>query len=397
MAVQQQAVDLLVVGGGMVGLATAIAAAQVGFRVEVLEKNDWPTECPASPQARVSALTRASENFLRTLGVWELIPPSRRGAYRHMRVWQDTPALNIAFSARDLAEPNLGHIVENEVLRWALCQVAKEVGVRLRSRQHIEGIVNDVDRVLVKDADGGEIAAKVLVATDGGNSRVRQALGIITEQKPYHQTAFVALVEAEKGFGRCAWQRFLPTGPLAFLPLTGESGAARRGALASIVWTVDDDEAAQRSTWQPEDWCAALESASQNEFGKLCLRSRVSAFPLVSRHAVRYREGRVVLAGDAAHTIHPLAGQGVNLGFSDAESLVRWLAKGLQNGHGDICRYLQAYESERRGVNQKTRQAMTAIGRLFKMPSFVLEPGLVMLQRMPFARRSMARMALYGE
>lgn len=384
--------DVAVIGGGMVGAALACALAQHGFSTLLLEAREpqlsWD---PEGHDLRVSAITRASQQMLHNLGVWQAMCDDRVTAYQHMHVWDRAGLGEIHFDAADLAEPDLGHIVENRVIVRALWQALDGSGVTVLAPVRLRKLVTGDDGATLSMADGSVLRAGLVVGADGARSQVREMAGIQSRSEPYDQHAVVATVHAEQGNRSTAWQRFMRDGPLALLPLERE--------LFSIVWSTLPNEAERLCALPEEEFNALLTAASESRLGQLRVQGGRAAFPLRLQHAERYVLPGLALVGDAAHVIHPLAGQGVNLGFLDAGALVDALVNGRERGRptGALAS-LRVYERSRRGHNTATQLAMDGFKHLFSNDSGVLSLvrnlGLGAAGRLGPLRRLFERVAL---
>jgi 2-octaprenylphenol hydroxylase len=297
-------------------LQVATRDARRPLRVAVLELNRPAASAAEAPlDARVSALSRASERILAAVGAWSLIPPSRMQPYERMRVWHESvqprSADVLEFDAAYVGEPNLGYIVENRLVQTAALMAFESAGGEViagelsRLRPH--------DHHMELETSAGTFASRLLVGADGARSSVRELIGLTAETASYRQTAIVANVRTELPHERTAWQRFLRTGTIAFLPLAD--------GCSSIVWSVDDDAAAPLLAMSPGDFEQELLRQSDSVLGALKLRTDRLSFPLHKLTAHRFTAHRCALIGDAAHVVHPLAGQGVNLGLLDAAAL----------------------------------------------------------------------------
>jgi 2-polyprenylphenol 6-hydroxylase len=352
--------DVVVVGGGMVGAAFAAALSGHGLSIAVVESRAparaWPS---GEIDPRVSALNRASQHFLERLEVWGRIQELGMSAYREMHVWDALGGGHVHFDSQRLGERDLGHIVENRVVQLALWEPLENADdIQLLCPTGIVDLETDAAGTRLILTDGRSITARLLVGADGRDSLVRTLAGIETEGWDYGQRAIVAHVRPAEWHRETAWQRFLPTGPLALLPLAD--------GRCSIVWSADDARAAELMALDDAAFSAALSEASELQLGPLTLDGPRAAIPLRLQHAKTYVRPGLALIGDAAHAIHPLAGQGVNLGFMDAAELAAALEIGLAHGR-DIAGLwtLRRYERARRGDNQFMLQAMDVFKRLF--------------------------------
>ena len=314
---------------------------------------------------RVSAVSRASQHILEAFGAWRLIGSEHLSAYTDMIVWdargRPRGAGSIQFSASEVGEPNLGYIVENRRLQWAIYEAATfRSGVTVL-RAELSGLDLTGDIAMVTLADGRRLAASLLVGADGAASVSRKLAGIETAGWDYAQRAFVTHASTEYPHAHTAWQRFLPTGPIAFLPLTD--------GRSSIVWTTQPEHA-QRLVDGPVDSVGVeLTEASDRVLGHVAVAGPRAAFPLRLTHARDYCKARFALIGDAAHAVHPLAGQGVNLGLLDAAALVQTLAEervqsGNDHSYAEL-RTLRRYERWRKSENTIALGLIDGLNRLF--------------------------------
>ncbi len=351
-------VDVAVVGGGLVGVSVASALAMAGLAVVVVEAR------PASPapegafENRVSAISRASEQMLRRLGAWQQLRADRVGTFRSMRVWDRAGVGEVHFDSAEIGEPALGHIVENAALQHALERAAAALPGLTWLRPLALRSLELNDRGVVLDLGESRVEAALVVGADGTRSRVRELAGIACTQSDYDHHAVVATVQTELGHGECAWQRFLPGGPLAFLPLPG--------LYSSIVWSTAPAHAARLVDMGDDEFLAHITRAFESRLGAVTWSSARASFALHRLHATDYVAERVALVGDAAHTIHPLAGQGVNLGFYDAQALSQVISQARHAGR-DFWRraVLRRYARRRRGHNALMQGTMDAFYWLF--------------------------------
>ena len=328
--------DVAIIGGGMVGLSLARGLAQHGFGVAVIQ--DKQPELQWSDQdyaTRVSAINVASYDFLQEISVWS--SPLKR-----MKVWSGEAEID--FDAMQIGEFELGFIVENrQIVRALYQQLEKECRVDLFCPAKPQSVKLNEGSVTLSLEDG-VIETKLLVGADGAQSWLREAMEIGLEQRPYYQDAIVAVVQTERAHAQTALQNFMSTGPLGVLPLTDAHQV-------SIVWSCDEEEAGRLMRLTDKQFNFALTNAVQDKLGFMRILSERKRIPLVMRQARRYCAERCVLLGDAAHTIHPLAGQGVNCGFSDAMCLIENLVTSREANQFAEFKYLRRYERERMAHN----------------------------------------------
>jgi 2-octaprenylphenol hydroxylase len=357
--------DIVVVGGGPVGacagalLARGVPAA-AGLSVALLEpRTPGAVRADAPPDARVVALSRASERLLRRAGAWAQIPPARLSAYERMRIWHESVSPSssevLVFDAADVGEPNLGYIAESRALQVALLAAFAEAGGHIEPAP-LTGLTIG-ERDVQVSTPRGTLTARLVVGADGAQSALRAAAGLSAETRAYRQTAIVANVATERPHEATAWQRFMRDGTLAFLPLADGT--------SSIVWSADDVRAASLSGLGDADFQQELDRASDLALGRTRLVSERLSFPLVRLAAQRYVAQRVALIGDAAHVVHPLAGQGVNLGLLDAAALAQQVlsAVAVREDAGAL-RALRTYERWRKSEVAGMAMAIDAFDRL---------------------------------
>ncbi|HTW38234.1 MAG TPA: FAD-dependent monooxygenase [Steroidobacteraceae bacterium] len=352
--------DVLIVGGGPAGACAGalLACAPRSLKVGILEHARPIAPAPGSPlDARVSALSRASEHILASAGAWERIACERLQPYERMRVWNAGagPRANVlVFDAAEAGEPNLGYIAENRLVQAALIEAFEASGGRLFEDKLAAVRVHD-EHVEAQTATG-TLAARLIVGADGARSAVRQAIGLTAEVASYRQTAIVANVATEQSHARTAWQRFLGSGTLALLPLA--DGAS------SIVWSADTELAQRLLEASPEEFERELESASQGVLGALRLKTERFSLALTRLAAHRYTAHRAALIGDAAHVVHPLAGQGANLGLLDAAVLAEVITQASAQGEDPGAAWaLRRYERWRKSEVQLMALAIDAFDR----------------------------------
>jgi 2-octaprenylphenol hydroxylase len=354
-----QTYQVAIIGGGMVGLATAIGLALEGIKVVVIDAGQT-LDVSGEPKLRVSAINHASQQLLENLGAWGHLDAARLSPYQKMAVWDKDGLGKIAFDANTLCQTHLGSIVENQAISAALATRADEVsGLRHIQGQRLERLAFGEREAWLTLDNGDSISAAIVIAADGANSWVRQQCKIPLTFWDYGHHAIVATVRTSEPHDATARQVFLPDGPLAFLPLF-------EADLQSIVWSVPPSRSEQLLAMSDEEFSKALTSASDGRLGICHLVSERQSHPLRMRYARHFARHRLLLAGDAAHTIHPLAGQGVNLGFLDAASIVQTLAA-LHEAGEDLGDYanLRALERWRKAEAIEMIAAMEGFKQLF--------------------------------
>jgi 2-octaprenyl-3-methyl-6-methoxy-1,4-benzoquinol hydroxylase len=355
--------DAVVVGGGVVGCASALALARAGLDVALLEAKAPPAWTPERRDLRVYAFAPDNAALLDSFGTWSSIRDARAQPYRRMHVWDAAGGDALAFDADTLARPELGWIVEHGLLVDRLWHALPRAGVRVHAPARAEALEPHDDGVRIRLHEGPSLDARLVLAADGAESAVRALAGIEVQRRDYAQKGVVAYVASERSHEDTAWQRFLPTGPLALLPCAPDDDGA---SLGSIVWTLPDDEADRMLALSPDDFARELTRAFEGRLGAMTLRSDRAAFPLRRQLANDYARGRVLLLGDAAHVVHPLAGQGVNLGLRDVAALVAMVTD-AQARHADFTspQRIARWARTRRSENAASAHAFGAINALF--------------------------------
>ncbi|KRE88768.1 2-octaprenyl-3-methyl-6-methoxy-1,4-benzoquinol hydroxylase [Frateuria sp. Soil773] len=382
------ALDVAVVGGGMVGAAAALALARAGFATALLEAREpAPWRAGDEVDLRVVGLAPSSVALLDELGVWTSIREARAGAYAQMHVWDAATGAAIHFDAAREGRAELGFIVENSLVQWTLWRALDAAGVRRLCPAEVAAYEAREDRVQLDLADGESLSARLLVAADGAGSPLRRLAGIGTRGRDYAQLGVVAHVATERPHERTAWQRFLPGGPLALLPLAD--------GRSSIVWSLPEDEARRVLALDDAAFRDELGVASDFRLGRIVASTPRAAFPLRLQLAGRYQAERLVLLGDAAHAVHPLAGQGVNLGLRDVAELRDVLLAAREAG-GDIAaaHVLRRYARRRRSADTLDALGFDALARIYawQAPPLVAARGLGvrLLDRLPPFKRLLA-------
>ena len=351
--------DVAVVGGGMAGAATALSLARAGFATALLEaRPPAPWSGEGDVDLRVVGLAASSIALLDDLGVWTSIRERRAASYARMHVWDARTGAAIDFDAADSGRAWLGWIVENNLVQWTLWQALEAAGVQRLCPAQVTGYDARGDRAAIGLASGDTLSARLLVAADGAASPLRRLAGLRTHGHAYGQRAIVAHVATARPHGDTAWQRFLPGGPLALLPLAD--------GRSSIVWSLPEAEAQRMLALDDAAFCDALGVASDFRLGPVLATTRRAAFPLQLQLADRYQAERLVLLGDAAHTVHPLAGQGVNLGLRDVAELRDTLVAAREAGR-DIAapHVLRRYARRRRSADTLDALSFDALGRIY--------------------------------
>lgn len=375
--------EVAIVGAGMVGAALACLLGEAGVEVALVDAREALLDPEAvgrgQPAMRVSALTPVSRRLLERLGAWEWMAARRISPYRFMQVWDAEGSGEVSFSADQAGVSTLGHIVENDVTLAslerrlaALPTVRLVLGGRVAGLEAAEG---EARRVCLND--GRRLVAPLVVAADGARSALRELAGIGTRERDTGHMALVTTVRVERAHGEVARQAFLPTGPLAFLPLRLEGESHH----CSIVWSTSPEEAERLQGLSPEALGSELAAAIDHRLGEVTVVERTVAFPLVQRHAERYVLPGLALVGDAAHSIHPLAGQGVNLGLMDAAVLAEELLAARRRGVGlGNERWLGRYARRRRADNAGMLALMDGFRLLFgaRHPALALARNLGM-------------------
>jgi 2-octaprenylphenol hydroxylase len=362
--------DILIAGAGIAGLTAAALLAkgeQAGrLRIRIIDAGTRPRFDGEDEIAlRVSAIAAGSARLYASLGVWDAIADRRASPFREMRVWDASHSADgaeaLRFDAAEFALPELGFIVENVLLQDALLRLVEKAGVTVEFGTQIEALRypdNSTEVVCGNET----LHADLVIGADGVSSAVRQQARIGVTSWRYGQSALVTHVRPERDHGECAWQRFLPEGPIALLPLLD--------GRSSVVWSTSPEQAQEAQAADDRTLGLMLTEASGRVLGELSVAGDRAIFPLKAQYAVRYVRRGTALIGDAAHSIHPLAGQGANLGIADASVLARTLKAAIEAGEypGDLP-VLRRYERARKGANATMLYFVDALNRLFGAPS----------------------------
>lgn len=390
--------DAVVVGGGVVGAASALMLAREGLQVALVEAQRPTAWIREQRDLRVFAFAPDNAALLARLGVWAQVLAARAQPYRGMRVWDAASGDPLVFDADALGERQLGWIVENAVLVDALWQALPAAGVRVHCPARVEQLEQLDTGVRIGLDDGLVLEAQLAIAADGGHSALRRLAGIEAPVHDYQQRGLVAFVASEVPHRHTCWQRFLPTGPVAFLPFSADGDAVLDARLGSIVWTLPTAEAQRLLDTPPAQFENELSTAFGGELGALSLQSARAAFPLRRQLAHTQVKDRVLLVGDAAHVMHPLAGQGVNHGLRDVAALQTTLGAAQANG-GDITSpaRLARWARTRRSENALGAHAFETINRVYSndalLPTLLRGSLLGIAGRLPPLTRALWRHA----
>jgi 2-octaprenyl-3-methyl-6-methoxy-1,4-benzoquinol hydroxylase/2-octaprenylphenol hydroxylase len=366
--------DVAIAGGGMIGAACALALARKGFEVVLIEAREpSPWHAGDREDLRVIALAPSSARLLDGLGVWSTVRDARVSPYARMHVWDAETGAELHFDATPEGRAELGWIVENKLLQWTLWQALEGAGVRRVCPGELRGFAARGDRVSLELNEGEPLSARVLVIADGAKSTLREKAGIATRGRDYAQRAVVAHVATEKPHEATAWQRFLPEGPIALLPL--------RDGRSSIVWTLPDAEARRVLSLDDPAFCEAVGLAADFRLGRVTEATPRASFPLRLQLAQTYAGEGCVLLGAAAHAVHPLAGQGANLGLRDVVELASVLGEAREANRDFASPHvLQRYARRRRSADVLDALSFDALARTFawRAPPLVALRGIGM-------------------
>jgi 2-octaprenylphenol hydroxylase len=387
--------DIIIVGNGIVGAAAALALAKnADLQIAVL---DSQTEISSWDETqhdhRVSAISLASKKIFQNLNVWKKIQAKRFSPYAKMQVWDEKEECQIYFDARDLNEPALGFIIEDKVMRVSLNEALREQSnIHLFHSVKLSALQIHEDRVELQTQDATVFTAKLLIGADGAHSWVREKMQVAMRTWSYQQTALVATVKTAVPHEAIARQRFLMTGPLAFLPLKDKCSS-------SIVWSTTPEHANQLLSLEKEAFCEKLSAAFAYKLGEIVATSQRYSFPLQMRHVKNYVIDRCALIGDAAHTLHPLAGQGVNLGLLDAVCLAEEISEAHEKKRNFAhIAVLRRYERKRKSDNLTMLAMVEALKSLFisdkKSWTFLRTTGMNFTDRSSFLKNFLANYAI---
>lgn len=366
--------DIVIVGAGMAGAAMACSLRQSGLKIAVVEQKAFAADGDETRfDPRVVALTRASAGFLEQLGVWPAIAAQRHCPFSAMHVWDAGGTGKIDFAACEVGETELGFIVENSRVTAALLAASEQAGFDWYCPASVSELAlpdSDTEKTRLTLDNGEALSAALVIAADGAQSPLRGLAGLETREWSYHHRAVVTTVRTACSHQYTAWQRFSDSGPLAFLPLRDDSGDTHYSA---IVWSMKESLADDIMALDDAAFCETLSGQFEHRLGEVLSADARFCFPLQQRHSKQYYRPGLVVVADAAHTIHPLAGQGINLGFDDvrvlAEEIDRAVHRQVPLNHVSI---LQRYQRRRMGKNLAMMAVMEGFKQLFEQQSLPL-------------------------
>ncbi len=406
--------DIVIVGAGMAGSALALAltrsaaASNAQLHVAIVEQRELPTGTPPLGEGvqgydlRASALTQSTIRWLNKIGCWQQVKSQRASAFVDMQVWVEDGTGQISFSAAEVGETELGEVVENRVLTSTLLNAARESEtISLIDGEEVTGLelprsAGEGERVQLELASGRQLSASLVVAADGAASPVRTIANFPVRRWVYGHDAIVCTVLMEMPHRATAYQCFTRWGPVAFLPL--ESGRAD-SALCTIVWSQEKPRAESLMAMTDADFCEALAAALEHRLGRVLEIGRRQSFPLTQMHAIDYYRPGLVLVADAAHTVHPLAGQGINLGLADVAELSSTIDEALEKGRPvNDERLLKRYQRRRKTDNLAMMAIIEGFKRIYRplpLPAMLLRnEGMNLLDRHTLLKNRIIRYAM---
>jgi 2-octaprenylphenol hydroxylase len=390
--------DVAVIGAGIVGLVQALALKNSGLKVAVIDSQPAPVMPDGPAQLRVSALTMATQNVLQALGAWQALDASRIAAYNSMLVWELDSFAKIEFVATEVKQQQLGYIVENQALVASLWQQAQQADfIELYAQCDIKQLALSPQGNFISLVDERMLTARLVIGADGANSMVRTVANFPLTFWDYDQHAIVATIKTTVPHGNVARQIFTASGPLAFLPLWEQQQC-------SIVWSQDEAQASNLMSLSDSEFNKALSVAFDGQLGLCELVSERQSYPLKMRYARQWLSQGVAIVGDAAHTIHPLAGQGANLGILDAAALAEQICTLVaQDKDFSLLRNLRPFERWRKTETLKMIAAMEGFKRLFagnaSSKKILRDIGLSAVNQLPVGKNAIIKhaMGLSGE
>lgn len=360
---------MIVIGSGTVGLSAALALSQkTALNIAILDIKKpiyhWSSE---NYSTRVSAISLASKKFLQTLSIWKTLAEKRVSPYCKMQVWDGEGDGSIDFDCEEIGEPALGYIIEDDLLRSVLFDKIQQTNIQIIAPITLKDLFDRENHMECVSDDGKIFSAKLVIAADGARSWVRDYRRILMKTWSYHHTAIIATVKTELPHQQIAYQCFSAAGPLAFLPLQDP-------CTSSIVWSQISSKAEKLLMMTDEDFKLSLANALHHRLGKILSVSPRFSFPLQMRHVKNYVQPRLALIGDAAHTLHPLAGQGVNLGLADVDKLVNVIVEAIRKKQDfSSIQVLRRYERFRKAENFTMLAMMDVLKNLFATEMAVIK------------------------
>lgn len=377
----------------MVGASCALMLTQLGLAVHLIEQHPVNRQFEANSihGARVSAIQRSSEHILKSLGIWQGILARRYQAFSRMHI-QDWSGFHNQLSASDLHEPNLGYLIENDVITaaaWDLLVEQPLCHIHTASPTHSQRDAQGNWQITL--SNGTQLSSRLVIGADGAQSQVRRWLGFEQDINDYQQHCLVGTVHSEQSHQNACWQHYSPEGPFALLPLAPNT--------CSIAWYLSSSEAEKQRNSSPEEQASAMTAASANMLGRLTPLAALQGFPLIRRQTNHYASDNTLLIGDAAHTVHPQAGQGVNLGLLDVIALQRVVRHAIAHAQPlHDLRVLKRVERARRHDATLVQRGMESLNWLFsdKMPPNQLKRLLQPFVDTSFIKQPLISTALYG-
>jgi 2-octaprenylphenol hydroxylase len=386
--------EVVIAGAGISGLTLAHLLSTNGIKCLVLAK-DLPggVTSTASYDPRTISITPASVSVLSSINVWQQLAEEKIGRYNRIHVWDENSSGEIKFDCEEICEPVLGYIVEQSLLEEALNQaILYNPNITLVKEDKVSGFTNHENNILVETQAGAAINANILVAADGNNSRVRSLAGLDFPKHDYKQKAIACIVKTSLAHENVARQRFLSNGPIAFLPMTDPH-------CCGIVWSAEAEHAAELLEMNDEEFKQQLQVAFESRLGEVLTIQPRLCFDLFRANAKNYFNGRCVLVGDAAHNVHPLAGQGANMGILDITTLAELIFTAKKNNRNIGSRtVLRRYERWRKCENSQMIWAMEGVKYLFEQNNNVINnlrnTGLNVINSMPLIKGQIMQYAM---